>query len=431
MKKRVHIAAFLALLAASLWGSSVCTAAPGDVDEPARLTAVPYVPEHEELPHPSEAGGRYPSQVVWRFDNTSELDTFLSQCVASSLLTQSQANQVRLRAKTIENVTPQDRTDARLPLQGIFKGIYSFWTEAELRSLPPDFVGRATHYLMYKRTMAIGPFLRFDGPEVLERFEAKNPFPAGDDWKKNLITLPKETSDRERRLLVITKAIVQAMSGEEAQKVRRASRFLEGYRVTLLLKSGEDVGAIARQFAGHRDPASIERYLRALLKKSGGAEVQVPLEKILEPFIRQTHGTYPDPKSQRYSLDGPNCFNCALSVNDGKDYDQKFVHSRDLGERIQREYTGDLIGQWDPEMGEVVHAFTYIGEAQVAGASQRVRIVYTKNGTSYNHPYLFADGNWIADIYTGSMPSKFITFRKKKSVFEWGCLRNQLSHETK
>src|SRR5206468_2987345 len=95
-----------------------------------------------------------------------------------------------------------------------------------------------------------------------------------------------------------------------------------GLSIDLTYTRDDDIGAIAQKYAGERDPRIIERYLRLKLSQSSTGTVTLPLEKLLHSFIRKNINTY-------NVCSGPNCLNSAISVNEGNDYEKKYINATD------------------------------------------------------------------------------------------------------
>lgn len=154
-----------------------------------------------------------------------------------------------------------------------------------------------------------------------------------------------------------------------------------GLQVDLTFRANDDLSGIADRYSGERDPRALERYLRFLLNRSQTGEVTIPLSKILHPFIRKKINTYA-------TCTGANCFNSGVSVNEGNNYEQRYISDTELLDLAFKKYrfvnpseqlhSGDLL-LYRNTNGTVVHVSTYITDD----------IVYTKNGMSKFSPYLF------------------------------------------
>lgn len=158
----------------------------------------------------------------------------------------------------------------------------------------------------------------------------------------------------------------------------RASRSVEA---RIQIRQGDDLAAIARKYAGERDPRPIERYLRKTLGSS--PSVDIPLEKILHPFIRKWLDAYSH-------CHGPNCFNTGLNVNRGAHSVIEHTPQHALMREAYENYrfvrpaeglqVGDLLIYRDPQ-GLVDHVSTYVGDG----------LVFTKNGLARESPYVFQE----------------------------------------
>ncbi len=156
-----------------------------------------------------------------------------------------------------------------------------------------------------------------------------------------------------------------------------------GHQILIYLNKEQNLTKLAEKYAMGRNPAPIERYLYQL--KNLGIQ-QIPIEQILTPFIRRF--------VNQYSVcHGPNCMNSAM--NAGKirkmisiqttDTDEFLSNMHEAYEMVFIEHEhelrpGDVLVYSDFNKGmDIDHAAVYIGHG----------IVFTKNGVSRNHPYIF------------------------------------------
>lgn len=164
----------------------------------------------------------------------------------------------------------------------------------------------------------------------------------------------------------------------------------EGIKAHIVLRQGDDITSIAKKYAGERDYRPIERYLRRALGTS--ASVEVPLEKIMHPFIRQMIDHYTE-------CHGPNCFNSGLNVNRGHSFRLEHVPGEaPLMKEVYSKYrfvtpseqlqAGDLLLYRDTK-GEVIHVSSFVGDG----------IVFTKNGFNKFTPYIFQEIGTNEKIY--------------------------------
>ncbi len=178
----------------------------------------------------------------------------------------------------------------------------------------------------------------------------------------------------------------------------------QGIDPFITIHPADDVEAIGRFFAGERNPAVVIRYLQMLKRRNPEIPFEVPLEKILHPFIRKMVDTY--------SLcHGPNCFDAGRNVSLGNSYRPEFLSSgeeleADLKTRFQlakhgdRYRPGDLL-VYETPYGKLVHV------AAVAGDG----LVFTKNGMSKTSPYLFQERTVMERVYFPDGRFKVRTYR--------------------
>lgn len=152
----------------------------------------------------------------------------------------------------------------------------------------------------------------------------------------------------------------------------------QGLSVTLIVTKS-NVTATAKKYAFGRDYRLVERYLLSELGSS--TSVKVPLERIVQPFVRKV-------LNSDASCNGPNCFNAALNSNRGRKFTIKKESAQDLLNEVHSQYRyvqpyealqpGDLL-VYRSVGGPIEHASAYMGD----------NIVFTKNGMSSDSPYVF------------------------------------------
>jgi hypothetical protein len=184
-----------------------------------------------------------------------------------------------------------------------------------------------------------------------------------------------------------------------------------GFEIRLKLGPEADLEKVARELAGERDPGSVLRYLKVLRSRSAEGRIDVPLESVLHPLIRDRAGKF----AEEF---GPNCFACGAGVNSRRPYSAGYLGGMELKGRVAAEYqsltagadlrAGDLLLY--SGLGEPVHAATYIGEVQGR------KIVFTKNGIAATSPYIFADKAWVDKIYEQQGATEVFAFRPPSRV---------------
>lgn len=179
-----------------------------------------------------------------------------------------------------------------------------------------------------------------------------------------------------------------------------SERIESALSVTVVISTDEEAHNIARAFAGRREPNPLYRYLSYLRGKSETSTLTLPLESILHSFIRKNLNTFPD-------HDGPNCFNSALCVNDDNNFVIEQTTEREFNRRLLENYVqladndspqvGDLVIFFDRE-DHPIHVATYIDS----------EIVFTKNGSSSQSPYIFQSHQVTESIYAPATTRKAI-----------------------
>lgn len=294
---------------------------------------------------------------------------------------------------------------------------FAFFPERIRKRLPRALVGEAVDHmarlpqnqrrLPYKAfgsQMELHAFLSSHGLTSAQR-EAflRESYPVGQEiW----LMFP---SSLERQ---IPPAMMKEMQALESW-ITPAGRNLEA---TLHILPNDDLGVIARHFAGNRDPAPIERYLKKIVKNEA---VDLPLRKILPKFSRANWNTFSE-------THGPNCFNGGLCMNEGAQYRKEFVDNDRLGPRLESEYTQITDGSrkasdlWVYVNKEKVpqHVATYVGEGMDPQGG-KVSLLFTKNGISSSNPYVLQTSRMIGDEYKRFFNS--ILVYRPKPLRKLGC----------
>jgi hypothetical protein len=210
-----------------------------------------------------------------------------------------------------------------------------------------------------------------------------------------------------------------AWQKEVFKRIRRAR---SGVSATLNITTQDNLSEVAKKYAGNRDYRPIERYLQNQLRFSQNGRVSIPLEKILNSFIRDRLNLFAD-------RDGPNCVNCALSANQKRNeakerYQSMSTTRRKLlkgyrfilpGEQLQ---TGDVLAYLG-DKNDLIHAVNYLGDASFEGEAEIKRpIVFTKNGFTRASPYLFSLRTEVDSLYKSLGAKRLLAFRKAENSSE-------------
>jgi hypothetical protein len=178
-----------------------------------------------------------------------------------------------------------------------------------------------------------------------------------------------------------------------------------GINARLVVHRNDNLSAIAKKYAGERDPRPIEQTLRLALGESESAEI--PLESIMHPFIQKMINTYAE-------CHGPNCYNSGLNVNRGPAY--RIENVEDGYSLIREAYTkyryvkpsewlqaGDLLAYANAG-GRIVHVASYEGDG----------LVITKNGLSKFQPWIRQELSEMEKLYFSDEKYQLMVFRIPK-----------------
>lgn len=188
-----------------------------------------------------------------------------------------------------------------------------------------------------------------------------------------------------------------------------------GHQILIHLNQEKNLTKLAEKYAMGRNPAYLERYLYYL--KNLGIQ-QIPLEKILTPFIRQF--------VNQYSIcHGPNCMNSAKNV--GKTKKMISIQTTDTDEFLSNMHEGyemvfsendhelrpgDVLVYSDLNKGvDIDHAAVYIGDG----------IVFTKNGVSRYNPYIFQLKSKMEENLNYSDAQSLIVYRPIATLWHPSC----------
>lgn len=179
-------------------------------------------------------------------------------------------------------------------------------------------------------------------------------------------------------------------------------------QISFKIHSENDIEELLKKYSSPNNYKKNKRQLLKLLKESSLKEIIIPLEDILSPFIRENINTFDN-------MGGPNCFNAGICVNDGKNYETKYVDKLELTESLKKNFlhltvmeelkTGDLI-LYKNLMNEYVHVATYIDDD----------IVFTKNGINKFNPYMFQYKSDMENLYFFEKDFQWDVFRHKKYI---------------
>jgi hypothetical protein len=187
----------------------------------------------------------------------------------------------------------------------------------------------------------------------------------------------------------------------------------QGLKIDLILSPQDDLGAIAKKYAGNRNYAVgdrfpywqvIERYLQKKLKDSNGKSVAVPLENILHPFIRDQMNSFNE-------CTGANCHNSGLSVNEDHLYEKTYLDTPQLLQKRVFPYYDKIYGMDNLQTGDlliyfsidnkIIHTATYIGRN---GSDV---ILFTKNGLQKTNAYIFSTQKQVEELYFRGADNQF------------------------
>jgi hypothetical protein len=121
--------------------------------------------------------------------------------------------------------------------------------------------------------------------------------------------------------------------------------------VTLEVRPGDDLKAMARTLALGRSAKKIEKAIRSRLRQG---RADIPLQDLLPAYVQQNIGRNPDPSTKR-GRNWPNCFNAALGFHSSR-AKPRFTVPATFHRQLRRDYRllqpgeeirfGDIVVVW-------------------------------------------------------------------------------------
>ncbi len=344
---------------------------------------------HEQyIPQPSDSISQkwvnkyFEAEEVWRIADLATYLQLLNATVADEPLKKKLAGlfQDSLSRKEI------DRLMGQYVLDG--SGGFVVIPEEIRAQVPPQLLEAIHEHQFDKLHISPSLFIKMDTrKEALDTIEKIFKGPAAEKMKNNIIQF------REKHLILITPENWNVLPEYLRKMLVKSSLALGdtniGIKVNLTLHRGDNLAAIARKYAGERDYRPIERFLRKTLGAADSAEI--PLEKIMHPFIRRMMSLYSE-------CHGPNCFNAGLNVNRSHSHKIELTSPKTLLSEAYSKYrfvspsenlqAGDLL-MYLNSSSQPVHVATYVADG----------VVFTKNGSGRESPYIFQKMPTTENVY--------------------------------
>lgn len=181
-----------------------------------------------------------------------------------------------------------------------------------------------------------------------------------------------------------------------------------GLDVSILLNEKTDLVDVSKYYAAGRDPSVLEKYLKSNFRK-GINKIQI--QNILPYFLRKFLNSFAP-------VSGPNCINACLNSVKEREYRLNFdkdevffsqIHDQfDLMSNDENLKPGDLIVYLKEDYQSIIHAAVVIGD----------NLVFSKNGVSKFHPYVFQYKNEIEAFYSISPENEARLVYRPKANFK-------------
>ncbi len=181
-----------------------------------------------------------------------------------------------------------------------------------------------------------------------------------------------------------------------------------GLDIFILLDENTDLSGVAEYYSAGRDPNILEKYFKLNFRK-GIKKIQ--LQNVMPLFIRKILNTFT-------AGSGPNCINACLNSVKEREYRLNFdkeelffsqVHEYfDLISNDDNLKPGDLIVYLKEDYQSILHAAVFLGH----------NIVFSKNGVSKFHPYVFQYKNEMEAFYSISPENEARLIYRPKSKFK-------------
>lgn len=401
-EKMSRFAAIAATILTLLSHTSAMGADPAESDPNVKNTSYLIKTPHVPVPSPERLQGWvdqfFEGDELWRFKDRETFEAILNTNVSDPSLRED------FEALYKETLTMDEfiKSLAHYKLDG--PGGYVF-VPLQLREKAPRGLLQGVYSSQF-RTYKIEP-LSIRAPNLLgiEDFLSTYSLPASTRAiaLNNVVLL-----NGEYKLLVTPSTwslLPESVRLELIKKQLKPDPERVGINARLVIHRNDRLSAIAKKYAGERDPRPIEQALRLALGES--ESVEIPLESIMHPFIQKMLNTYAE-------CHGPNCFNSGLNVNRGPAY--RIENVADDYSLIREVYTkyryvkpsewlqaGDLLAYADAN-GRIIHAASYEGDG----------LVITKNGISKFQPWVRQNLSEMEKLYFSDDKYQLMVFRIPK-----------------
>lgn len=314
----------------------------------------------------------FETDEIWRFQSRAGYERFVN----SLELDDGLKHELRVLYQDALTTAQKNKNAGFYHIKGA--GGYAVIPNAIREKLPREVMAKAHVYAWKNYGTTPKLSMKFKSAEELKAVLGSKKFD-GSDRKRLMQNVIKLEDDY---ILVISPSIWSELpqSMKEWEVIKSVSTDVAGIGLKVEVEvAAEEVSAVAKKYAGERNPDALERYLRRLLRERKTA--WVPLQKLAPPFVRKMI-------DQRAECHGPNCFNAGLNVNRGKRYQVAFTDEAPLIQEAYSNYRfvkpdeamqmGDLL-MYRNERGRLIHVSSYMGDG----------IVFTKNGFNRANPYVF------------------------------------------
>lgn len=392
--------------------------------KPKILSAKPYHPLLDEKVMREEIAFRDPAP--WHFNSKADLENVLLNHLDADL-----RSKISGAVKSYDQLDAEERRlfSVQNPGADTRDSVFVLMTEELRLKIPPIHQGSSYWYFFRNRRQP--PTLAFNDMANFEKFS--NEFSLDARQKLALLQDVFVMPDGKPHLLLSATARRNLPpKAIELIEFRHEFWLRDGLKLTLTVTDKDDLFAVARQYVDEEQAAAVARYLRIKLNSVGKKRpfrtrtVSVPLEKLLQPFVRRTHGTFSmGSVHEKRAYEGPNCYNCGLSVNRGKNYEQVLTTPKELIASLHNDYrpvapgqplnAGDLLLYVSRKGDKPVHVVTYFGEAKIDPQDKdSFPVVYTKDGLHIDSPYLFAPKRAVERGYFPKNDFLLLVWRKER-----------------
>lgn len=196
----------------------------------------------------------------------------------------------------------------------------------------------------------------------------------------------------------------------DPQERRRLVKMLSRKRTVLVrlrIEEGDDVGPLVEYWGKFGQAKDIRPLLESLARKQGGATVDIV--HLMPPFARHRMYTYPLPSEDPVE-DGHHCWWSSMNFFNASP-DERFGSFDEAKRTIQADY---FPVQGDPTFGDVVWFLDSKGVPVHSAVYVAEDFLFTKNGPSFNEPWLLMTFDDLLAIYAYRAPMRVVAYRLKR-----------------